>query len=109
MEDAGELQPQELSGQDALKLIRAWIKADSRCVKFRPHSKLRGKQRGITLRQMLTCLERGIVTEPPHINAQGNWQFDISRAAAGEEITCGVAIGWQSKQVFVLTAFPRRG
>lgn len=100
--------PEKLSGADALKHIRALMKADSRCVKFWPHAKRRGKQRSITQRQMLTCLDKGTVTEGPYLNEHGHWKLNISRQAAGQEITCVVIIIW-SESVIVQTAFPGRG
>jgi hypothetical protein len=100
--------PEELSGADALRHIRALMKTNSRCVKFWPHAKRRGKQRGITLRQALTCLEKGVVTEGHYIDAHDNWKLNVTRVAAGQEITCVVIIMWP-ESVIVHTAFPGRG
>jgi len=103
-----KLQPKDLSGADALKHIRALMKANSKCVIFWPHANRKAKARSITQRQMLTCLEKGVVTEGPYLDAYGNWKLNITRMAAGQEITCVVIIEW-SVRIFVHTAFPGRG
>jgi hypothetical protein len=108
MAEVVKLRPKELSSADALKHIRALMKADSKCVKFRPHAQRKGKQRSISQRQMLTALEKGVVTEGPYLDINGNWKLNVSRVAAGQEITCVVIIIW-SEQVIVHTAFPGRG
>jgi hypothetical protein len=65
-----QLKPEDrLSGVEALKLMRAWMKENSKCVKFTNHGTKRRNGRRITQPQVLTCLQKGIVTEPPHINA----------------------------------------
>jgi hypothetical protein len=54
----------------------------------------------------MTCLAKGVITEGPFVNQYGNWQVNVSRLAAGEQITCAVAIEWQ-EQLVVVTVYPR--
>jgi hypothetical protein len=45
--------------------------------------------------------------EGPFRNAKGHWQASLFRHAAGEEITCVVAIEWAERLV-VVTVFRGR-
>ena len=44
------------------------------------------------------------MTEGPFINQLGHWQLNLSRRAAGEEITCVVAIELATR-LLVITTF----
>jgi hypothetical protein len=46
----------------------------------------------------------GIITEGPFINRYGNWQMNLTRQTAGEEITCSAAIEWATR-IIVITTF----
>lgn len=45
-------------------------------------------QRSITALQIVRCVQMGTITEGPFINKFGNWQMNLTRHAAGEQITC---------------------
>jgi hypothetical protein len=92
-----------MNDSDALKIVRERTKNSANIV-LTPHAKLRCKQRKITLLQIIKCLERGIVSEPVHINAHGNWQLNLSCRAAGEDITCSVAID-TTRLLIIITTF----
>jgi hypothetical protein len=68
------------------------------------HAKARMEQRRITQRQVMICLLKGSITEGPSLNNHGNWQVNASRLAAGEQITCVVAIEWD-RRLIVISAF----
>jgi len=53
---------------------------------------------------MMICLQKGVVTEGPAPNTRGHWQVNVSRLAAGEEMTCTVVIEWDERLV-VRTVF----
>ena len=80
------------------------IAADSNNIVIIEHATKRRKQRSITRQQIERCVQMGTITEGPFINARGNWQMNLTRHAAGEEITCSVAIEWATR-VIVITAF----
>jgi hypothetical protein len=99
--------PKKLSAPDALKMIRG-LAADSKKVLVVPHGKERTKERKITRRQVMACIRKGTITEGPFLNKFGNWQVNLYRHAAGENITCTVAIEWGTRLI-VVTAFWDRG
>lgn len=96
-------QPDRLNDADALRLVRM-IAADSNNIVVVAHAKTRGKQRSITRIQIERCVRMGIITEGPSINRFGNWQLNLTRQTAGEQITCAVAIEWAT-HIVVITTF----
>lgn len=95
--------PDRLNDADAIRLVRM-IAADSNNIVIIEHATKRRKQRSITRLQIERCVQMGTITEGPFVNARGNWQMNLTRHAAGEEITCSVAIEWATR-VIVITAF----
>lgn len=53
---------------------------------------------------MELCILKGSIVEGPFLNQFGNWQVTIERRAAGEEVTCVVAIDWPN-QLIVITSY----
>lgn len=96
--------PDHLSAPVALKVIRE-IASDSDRIVIIPYGKMRSRQRKITRRQIELCVQKGTITEGPFLNSHGLWQVNLYRHAAGEELTCVVAIEWATK-VLVINAFP---
>ena len=94
--------PMDLSSDQALRIIRK-IAETSGSVILTNHAKKRMIARGITRRQMDICIEKGVVTEGPFKNSKGDWQLNITRVAAGEDITCVVAIDWPNRLVVITT------
>ena len=92
-----------ISAHDALQMIKA-LAQDSRCVFVVPHAKHRQFSRRVSRRLIMTCLRKGRITEGPFMNIHGNWQVNVSRHAAGEDVTCVVAIEWD-RQLIVVTVF----
>src|SRR2546422_962882 len=90
--------PLRLSRQQATAVIREVAK-DSRNVVPVGHGKERCRQHRFTRRQMMICLQRGVVTEGPAPNIRGHWQVNVTRLAAGEEMTCTVVIEWDQRLV----------
>ena len=87
----------------ALRHIRD-IAADTGSIIVVAHARKRQRERGITRRQIELCVQKGTVTEGPFMNAHGNWQVTLFRHAAGEDLTCVVAIDWPSRLI-VVTAY----
>lgn len=83
--------PLELSRDGALRMIRE-IAADTNNIILTQHARKRAQRRRITRRQIELCVQKGTIQEGPAKNQKGNWQVNLYRHAAGEEITCVVAI-----------------
>lgn len=98
-----EVVPLELTAHQALRLIRE-MATDTNNIVLISHAKMAGKARRITRRQIELCIQKGLITEGPFVNMHGNWQVNLERRSAGEEITCVVAIEW-SKRLIVVTTF----
>lgn len=96
-------QPDSLSEADALKIVRM-LAANSVNIVIIPYGKRRAKQRKITRPQIEKCVRLGTIQEGPFLNSHGNWQFNLYRHAAGEQVTCVVAIDWVTR-VLVINAF----
>jgi hypothetical protein len=96
-------QPDDLNDTNAIRLVRM-IAADSNNIVVIKHAKQRGRQRSITRIQIERCVRMGTITERPFINQHNNWQMNLTRQTAGEQITCAVAIEWATR-VIVITTF----
>jgi hypothetical protein len=101
-----EVVPLKLTERAALEVIRR-LAADTSRIVVLGHGKQRQWKWGITRRQIEVCLQKGTITEGPFMNQHGNWQVNMYRHAAGEEITCTVAIEWATK-LLVITTFRGR-
>ncbi len=97
------IQPERLTPADAIRLIREIGEDSDRIVVLR-HAQTRQRQRRITRRQIEACVRRGSIAEGPFLNSHGNWQVSLYRHAAGEAMTCVVAIDWP-KRLLVITVF----
>jgi hypothetical protein len=96
-------QPDHLSEADALKIVRL-LAVDSANIVVIPYGRRKVKQRKITRPQIEKCVRLGTIQEGPFLNQHGNWQLNLYRHAAGEGITCVVAIDWATR-VLVINAF----
>jgi hypothetical protein len=96
------IQPDSLSGPEALKVVRLLaVNTDNIVVLF--HATGQARKRSITRRQIELCVQKGTIREGPFVNGHGNWQMNFYRHAAGEEITCVVAIEWATKLLVIST------
>ena len=95
--------PPKLSKQQALAVIREFAK-NSRDVFPVGHARQRLNQHKFSRRQMMICLQKGVITEGPALNSRGHWQVNVTLLAAGEEMTCVVVIEWD-QQLVVRTVF----
>ena len=98
-----EIIPLKLTPAIAIKMIRE-IAADSNNIVIISYGKTRMRQRRISRRQVELCVQRGTVAEGPFMNQRGNWQLNLYRHAAGEEITCVIALDWPNR-LLVINAF----
>ncbi|MGQ2185261.1 DUF4258 domain-containing protein [Bradyrhizobium barranii] len=95
-------QPDHLNDADAIRLVRM-IAVDSSNIVVIHHARKRGAQRSITRIQIERCVRHGVITEGPFINSKGNWQMNLTRQTAGEQITCAVAIEWATHLIVITT------
>jgi hypothetical protein len=98
-----EVVPLTLTTAAALRMVRELADESIRIV-ILDHCLKRMHRRHITRRQVELCLQKGTIIEGPFKNAHGNWQVNMYRHAAGEELTCTVAIEW-AVQLLVVTVF----
>lgn len=98
-----EIVPLQLTPKQATEMIRK-LAAETEKIVILDHARQRQKKRKITRRQIELCLQRGTISEGPFYNQHGNWQVNVFRHAAGEEITCTVAIEWATR-LLVVTVF----
>jgi len=99
--------PLQLTTPAALRIIRAAAE-DSARVFFTTHAIQRMKLRKITRVQVLDCLRRGTISEPPHRDVHGNWKCNVSRFHAGDTITAAVGLKRDEKTgdyLIVITVF----
>jgi hypothetical protein len=99
--------PLTLTTAAALRMIKQ-LAANSGQIVILDHCQGRMVKWRITRRQIELCLQKGTIVEGPFMNAHGNWQVNMFRHAAGEELTCTLAIEWAT-QLLVITAFRGRG
>jgi hypothetical protein len=99
--------PLALTPATALRMVRDLAKESGRIVILN-HCRERMLKRNVTRRQIELCLQKGTITEGPIVNARGNWQVNMFRHAAGEELTCTVAIEWATR-LLVITVYQRGG
>jgi hypothetical protein len=97
MSDA-EIIPLKLTPASAIQVIRELAAV------IIGYGKRRTRERRISRRQVELCVQKGTITEGPFMNQHGHWQMNLYRHAAGEEITCVVAIEWRTK-LLVINAF----
>lgn len=77
---------------------------ESGCVKVTRHLNRDHPDRRISQAQIEMCLLKGTVQTNPFVNQHGNWQSEVFRHMAGQELTVVAAIEW-AEQVIVITAY----
>lgn len=100
--DLASTQPRKLSRQQFKDRVVALV--ENGCVKVSIHLSRDHPERRISQAQIEKCLIKGTVQSDPFINAYGNWQGEIYRHMAGQELTVVAALEWE-QQVIVVTAF----
>ncbi|ANE54454.1 hypothetical protein AYM39_04120 [Methylomonas sp. DH-1] len=80
-----------MTDSDALKILRECAADDGR-VFFSRHAIDRMMERKITRPQVLSCLEKGKITESPCRDPKGDWRCTLEHYTAGSVVTVAVAI-----------------
>lgn len=100
--DLQQRQPSRLSRDQFKARIVALVEAG--CVKISGHLKRDHPERHISPAQIEKCLLKGTVQTDPSVNRFGNWESEVYRHMAGQELIVVAAIEWE-KQVIVVTAY----
>lgn len=94
-------QPDSLTAGRALRVIRE-LATCSENILIVEHGQQRSRQRNISTLQIQQCCLKGTIIEGPFLNSHGNWQVSLFRLAAGQKVTCVVAIDWPSRLIVVM-------
>lgn len=96
--------PFRMTDQHAKRLL-ATLATNSSAIIFTEHARAQMRRRKITPPQVINCLKRGRITEPPFLDHNGYWKVTIERYASGENVGCGVAIDDGNSKAIIITAF----
>jgi len=61
------------------------------------HAKERMKERKVSIKQVHECVNKGLVEEPAHINAHGNWSATVGYFTGGDYVKVATAISKDDK------------
>jgi len=86
-----EIKYLNMTDADAIRVLKDCATNDSR-VFFSKHAIDRMMQRKITRPQVLSCLEKGKITESPFRDPKGDWRCTVEHYTAGSVVTVAVAI-----------------
>jgi hypothetical protein len=93
------------SNNDVLRVMREILSANDGSIIWTFHSLERMQDRGISNTQVLHCLEKGTLAEPPAFNnAKGNWKFTMQHVTAGKEVGVAVALNLEDR-IIIITVF----
>ena len=99
----GETSPRRLSAAAALQVVKL-LARDSGNIVLIKHAQRRSAERRVTRIQVERCWRNGTISEGPFMNLKGHWQLNLTHRAAGDEVTCVVAIEWK-RTLVVVTVF----
>lgn len=100
--DLSAVQPKRLSRDAFKRRIVALVEAER--FKIIQHLYRDHPERRISPSQIERCLLKGTVQCDPYVNQYGNWQAELFRHMAGQQLTVVAAIEWEH-QVIVITAY----
>ena len=95
-------QPDSLSRPEFRKIVLEMVAAGK--LKVQTHLYKDHPERSITQAQIEMCLEKGTVQSDPYLNKFGNFQSEVFRHMAGQQLTVVAVIEWET-QVVVITAY----
>ena len=95
--------PMRMNDAMALKVLRE-IAEDSARVIFTKHANQRLRQRKVSPVQVITCLQRGTVSESVALDMHGNWKLTVSHRLAGKDLNVAVAIDLPNRAI-IITVF----
>jgi hypothetical protein len=83
--------PFALNDANFLKRLRQ-AAADSSNIVVVAHAKQRMRERKINLNQVISCLQKGTVSEPAHLTHRGDWKATVTRRCGGDVISVAVVL-----------------
>lgn len=102
-DDEALIQKFPMSAANMQRIVREIAQDTSRIIVL-SHALERAAKRGFGRRQIERCCQLGTIVEGPFENKFGNWQANFYRHAAGEEMTCSVAVDLKNR-VLIITVF----
>lgn len=102
-DDSAKITQFPMTADNMRRIVRE-IAADTNRIIILKHALERAGKRGFSRRQIERCCQAGSVVEGPFENKFGNWQANFYRHAAGEEMTCTVAVDLRDN-VLIITVF----
>ena len=98
--------PIKMNDVDALSILRRCATNGS-VIFISPHAKERMIERHITLKQVLTCMEKGRISESPYRDIKGDWRCNIEHYSAGNAVTVAIAFKYNNngERIVVVTVF----
>lgn len=87
----GKVKHFQMTDSGFLRKLRA-IVADTSRVIVTTHAKHRMRERRINMTQVLTCLRRGVISEPAHQTIHGDWKATLDHTCAGDRVRVSVAL-----------------
>lgn len=98
--------PIKMNDVDALTILRGCVVNDSR-IFICPHAKERMIERNITRKQVLTCIEKGKISESPYRDVKGDWRCSIEHYTSGNAVTVAIAFKYNNsgERIVVVTVF----
>lgn len=80
-----------LNDANFLRRLRQ-VAADSSRVVVMGHARKRMIERKINLRQVLSCLQKGVVSEPAHLSPHGGWKATVTHRCGGDQVSVVAAL-----------------
>lgn len=91
----------DLRPEKAKQILKEVVKAER--VFFTTHIRDRMVERSITRKQVLRCLEHGLIIEGPYREPGGNWKMNLETVSAGDRIVTVAVLDRDESGNFCLT------
>lgn len=80
-----------LNDANFLRRLRQVAQDSSKVVVLR-HAKQRMVERKISLMQVMSCLQKGVVSEPAHLSPAGGWKATVTYRCGGDPVSVAAAL-----------------
>ncbi len=80
-----------LNDANFLRRLREVAQDSSRVVVVR-HARQRMRERKINLNQVITCLQKGTISEPAFLTHLGDWKATVTHRCGGDMISVAVVL-----------------
>lgn len=98
--------PIKMNDVDALKILHECRLNDSK-IFISAHARERMTERGITFKQILTCIEKGVISESPYRDVKGDWRCNVEHYTSGNVVTVAIAFKYNNngERIVVVTVY----